>query len=550
MSNASDFLIEDGILKKYTGPGGDVVVPEGVMSIGGSAFSFCSKLISVTLPKGVTDIGRNAFHWSGNLISVTLPEGVINIGDEAFSMCEKLQNITIPKSVTSLGNGAFSSCKNITDIKIPEGVTKILDRTFSDCCKLRNVSIPDSVTFIGRGAFSGCSELTELKLPEKLTLIADYAFSNCKSLKSLTLPENVQTVSPGAFNDCEALESLTILNPDLKFERGVFHIHTFMYKLPEKLAVNAESFWRCIPTFDVPAYLLRENTWRSLSTESKAELFFTRQGKSLEEGYRYCVTPEDADAIGNALLGILSEKPSAKDCGLVHTFFTLLHEKASASTMKALFDKLKTIKSGAKTVAKIEADPVLMQTIGESAKQDLSLPPAEKRIMEMLLAEKKSITELESLLQDCYALKPRNLPELQYTDGTAAAPVVMAWLLLANSLVSYEQPGISPEAKEVLLYIDPSSLQKALLRLSDQYLGIPGNSKCMYLAFPICRYADGGTIAELVRFLRIRKRRAAACDISTRDSVSRGSYRYALCGKVRRSETICGTARHDRGRCA
>ena len=29
MSSASDFVIENGVLKKYVGPGGDVVIPEG-----------------------------------------------------------------------------------------------------------------------------------------------------------------------------------------------------------------------------------------------------------------------------------------------------------------------------------------------------------------------------------------------------------------------------------------------------------------------------------------------------------------------------------------
>ena len=33
MSNASDFVIENGVLKKYKGPGGNVVIPEGVTSI-------------------------------------------------------------------------------------------------------------------------------------------------------------------------------------------------------------------------------------------------------------------------------------------------------------------------------------------------------------------------------------------------------------------------------------------------------------------------------------------------------------------------------------
>ena len=32
MSNASDFVIENGILKRYVGPGGDVIIPEGGMN--------------------------------------------------------------------------------------------------------------------------------------------------------------------------------------------------------------------------------------------------------------------------------------------------------------------------------------------------------------------------------------------------------------------------------------------------------------------------------------------------------------------------------------
>ena len=38
MSNTSDFIIENGVLTKYVGPGGDVVIPEGVTEIGEGAF--------------------------------------------------------------------------------------------------------------------------------------------------------------------------------------------------------------------------------------------------------------------------------------------------------------------------------------------------------------------------------------------------------------------------------------------------------------------------------------------------------------------------------
>ena len=36
------FEIENGVLKRYVGFGGDVTVPEGVTNIGGGAFHNCS----------------------------------------------------------------------------------------------------------------------------------------------------------------------------------------------------------------------------------------------------------------------------------------------------------------------------------------------------------------------------------------------------------------------------------------------------------------------------------------------------------------------------
>lgn len=44
MSNASDFIIKNGVLIKYVGPGGDVVVPEGVEEIGEEAFAVVEQI--------------------------------------------------------------------------------------------------------------------------------------------------------------------------------------------------------------------------------------------------------------------------------------------------------------------------------------------------------------------------------------------------------------------------------------------------------------------------------------------------------------------------
>ncbi len=87
----SDFQIdEEGCLTKYSGPGGDVVIPDGVTSIGGSAFSECSSLTSITLPDGVTSIGNSAFYGCSSLTSITIPDSVTSIGWGAFNDCESL----------------------------------------------------------------------------------------------------------------------------------------------------------------------------------------------------------------------------------------------------------------------------------------------------------------------------------------------------------------------------------------------------------------------------------------------------------------------------
>ena len=45
--------------------------------------------------------------------NVVIPNGVTSIGDSAFADCESLKSITIPNSVTTIGNYAFRFCENI-----------------------------------------------------------------------------------------------------------------------------------------------------------------------------------------------------------------------------------------------------------------------------------------------------------------------------------------------------------------------------------------------------------------------------------------------------
>ena len=130
MEEMEDFVIEDGVLKKYKGKGGDVVIPDGVTSIGNNAFCRCWELNSVTIPNSVTNIEDGAFSNCWKLTSVTIPDSVTSIEDHAFDGCESLTSVTIPDSVTSIGRDAFSCCENLPSLTY-KGITFSLAKTDS-----------------------------------------------------------------------------------------------------------------------------------------------------------------------------------------------------------------------------------------------------------------------------------------------------------------------------------------------------------------------------------------------------------------------------------
>ena len=54
-----------------------------------------------------TQIPQYYFAYDNLLASITIPQGVTSIGSSAFSNCTSLASITIPQGVTSIGSSAF-----------------------------------------------------------------------------------------------------------------------------------------------------------------------------------------------------------------------------------------------------------------------------------------------------------------------------------------------------------------------------------------------------------------------------------------------------------
>ena len=256
MSNMNDFVIENGVLKKYVGPGGDVVIPDGVISIGNYAFAWCDGLTGVTIPDSVKHIGEYAFQASG-LTSITIPSGVVTVEEGVFWACKELISVCLSEGVKRLEMHAFSRCDKLEYILIPDSVTAIrcefyntkfyqkkenwengvlyignhliradysiqgtclikpgtktiADSAFGSCCDLASVILPNTVKVIGDSAFYDCSNLTNITIPSSVTSIGNYAFSGCYQLENILIPEGVISIGEESFRDCSSLTQLVL----------------------------------------------------------------------------------------------------------------------------------------------------------------------------------------------------------------------------------------------------------------------------------------------------------------------------------------------------
>jgi len=218
-----------------------VVISNGVISIGNSAFRDCAYITSVIIPDSVTSIENSAFQSCSRLNGVTIGSGVTKIGNNAFRGCASLTSLTFAGSIPSSGfsASAFDLLGDIRDKYLAAGggagtYTRPDDKSttwtksasaaagtpnlkyiltsdgkgyrVSEGVGISDVVIPATynnlpVTVIDGEAFR-MAHISSVTIPNSVTKIGDYAFADCINLKSVTIGSGVQEIGIMAFNNC------------------------------------------------------------------------------------------------------------------------------------------------------------------------------------------------------------------------------------------------------------------------------------------------------------------------------------------------------------
>jgi len=164
-----------------------VTIGSGVASIGNNAFN-CANLTQIMVSSANTSFSSQSgvlfnkdkttliYYPLGKSGSYIIPVGVTTIGGNAFTSRSKLTNLTISNTVTAIPDSAFSNCTGLTGVTIGSGVTTIGTSAFYGCAKLTSVTIPNSATLIGDSAFYGCSLMATVSIPSSVTSIGTNAF--------------------------------------------------------------------------------------------------------------------------------------------------------------------------------------------------------------------------------------------------------------------------------------------------------------------------------------------------------------------------------------
>jgi uncharacterized repeat protein (TIGR02543 family) len=195
------YSIYGGVVSNGSACTGDVVIPEGVVSISEWAFAYSQLLETIALPASVREIGNTAFQDSLLLENINV--------DTANAVFTSVDGVLFNKTLTQLE--AYPAGKPPTSYTVPASVEIIDDRSFISSGSLKTVlfTLDSELTSLAGSVFQ-TSGLTSIILPAGVETIGN-AFNTAQNLTSVTLPGSVTSIGAYAFQGSTRLSSFYFL---------------------------------------------------------------------------------------------------------------------------------------------------------------------------------------------------------------------------------------------------------------------------------------------------------------------------------------------------
>ena len=159
------------------------------------------------------------YTYNNRIKNVVIEEGVTSIGDYAFCGCSGLTEILIPESMRSNIDGAFDGCE-ISKISfsywiVDEGNNQVWYKLSDDGETLTiggTGAMPDYgsdetdkapwLEWNESGNYTYNNRIKNVVIEEGVTSIGDYAFYGCAGLTDITILESVTSIGINAFEGC------------------------------------------------------------------------------------------------------------------------------------------------------------------------------------------------------------------------------------------------------------------------------------------------------------------------------------------------------------
>ena len=179
----------------------EIVIPEGVTTIGSYAFANLTALQKVTLPSTIERIDFGAFYGCTSLTQVVGLENVKFINRSAFEGCALKAKIDL-KNAVAIADRAFAGNTRLDEVVLGSGIQSIGAYAFAGNTGLDKVTINAEIVKLGQYAFDRCESLAEIEI--NASVIPTAAFNECKSLKTIRLGKDVAVISEYAFSNAAA----------------------------------------------------------------------------------------------------------------------------------------------------------------------------------------------------------------------------------------------------------------------------------------------------------------------------------------------------------